>query len=99
MLLEPGTLLQKAHEGCDPCARSDHHHRVAGLKGEPKLGLPHIQRDRSFVAVVHHSLVFQPVGGHALECASSAGAKLHHHGADANRCGVHLKNGSLVSIS
>lgn len=90
LLLEPATLLNETHEGGDASAGPDHDDWVAGLEGQPELGLAHVHGHGGFVAVVSGQLALQPVGGHTLVGATRAGFILYHHTADVDAVGVHL---------
>lgn len=96
LFLKPGTFLNEAHEGCDACARADHDDRVAGLEGQPELGLADVHGHGGLVSVVGDRFGFEPVGGDAFVDAARLRLVLHHDCADVNAVGMHLSQEGAV---
>lgn len=95
LLLQPGPLLDEAHEGGYACARSNHDDRCAGFEGQAELRLPDIHGHQGVPPILIGHLVLQPVGGHPFVQPSCLGLVLHRHSTDVDGVGVDLQEGDV----
>lgn len=99
LLFEPASLLDEAHEGCDPGARADHDDWVCGFERETKLRLADVHGHRRLVAIVCDELVLQPVSGHPVVDTVGLCLVLHHNSTDVNAVGMYLQKSHIRRIS
>lgn len=96
LLFKPGALLNEAHEWCDACAGTNHDGRVAGLEGQPELGLADVHRHSGLVPVVSRQFSLKPVGSNTPVDAVCLSLVLNHHGADVDAVRVNLSQEGTV---
>ena len=94
LLPEPGSLLDEAHEGGDPCTRAYHDDRGGGLEREAELRFAHKHGYQGPAAILAcWFLGPKPAGGYPLVHSPRLRFILHSHGADVHRVGVYLEEG------
>lgn len=92
LFFEPFAFLNKAHEGGDASARSDHDNWVCGLEGQAELRLADVHGHRGLVSVVGWHLVLQPVSGDSFVDPTRLSLVLHHDGTDVDAVGMNLSH-------